>query len=369
MSGGALNLVGERYGRLVVIEQQGRDRFGDSLWLCQCDCGKQKLIRGGSLRSKSTPTISCGCSRFGRKCSESTRAKRATAAKKRWSNPEFKQRMAKINEKFKKQRPPAVLCGCGCGEMASHGRVYLVGHNSRMNHPMEGRKHSDETRKKLSVSHLGQPSGRKGKKASPESILKMSISHKGKKLTEAHKKKISIKSREVWAKKSKDERTDWHRKIGDGNRGKTVSLESRKKMSKAKTGGKASEKTKALLSKVIKRRYLDSEYVEKIRKAWNRKPNKLEKRMLKILDTLFPAEWKYTGDYSFVINGKNPDFVNCNGKKKIIEVYGFHWHQGDDPQDRINEFKPFGYGTLVIWDYEFKNMECLIERLNNFMVE
>jgi predicted nucleotide-binding protein (sugar kinase/HSP70/actin superfamily) len=37
-------------------------------------------------------------------------------------------------------------------------------------------------------------------------------------------------------------------------------------------------------------------------------------------------------DYFFKNNGKiiieryNPDFIQCNGKKKIIELFGEYWH-------------------------------------------
>lgn len=57
-----------------------------------------------------------------------------------------------------KNRPPLVpqLCACGCGEYAAvderRNRVskYVSGHNSRVSHPMQGRTHTEETRKKLS---------------------------------------------------------------------------------------------------------------------------------------------------------------------------------------------------------------------------
>ena len=47
-----LELVGRRFGKLV-------DRHGASMWLCQCDCGKRRVIRGSRL-SRGT-TRSCGC--------------------------------------------------------------------------------------------------------------------------------------------------------------------------------------------------------------------------------------------------------------------------------------------------------------------
>lgn len=100
--------------------------------------------------------------------------------------------------------------------------------------------------------------------------------------------------------------------------------------------------------------------------AWGIKPNKPEKFLLRLLNDLHPGEWKYTGDFSMTINGKCPDFVNCNGQKKIIELFGHYWHRGQNPQERIDVFKPFGYETLVIWEHELKNIENLIEKINAF---
>lgn len=53
-----VDITGNRYGSLVVLEQ--RENIGQkTAWLCQCDCGNQKIIRGDSL--KSGATRSCGC--------------------------------------------------------------------------------------------------------------------------------------------------------------------------------------------------------------------------------------------------------------------------------------------------------------------
>lgn len=53
------NLIGQRFGILTVIEDAGNDQRGNSLWLCQCDCGNTKVIRGSKL--KEGQNLSCGC--------------------------------------------------------------------------------------------------------------------------------------------------------------------------------------------------------------------------------------------------------------------------------------------------------------------
>lgn len=54
------NLIGGRYGRLVVIEYVGNySKNRQALFNCLCDCGKQAIARGSSLTSGKTK--SCGC--------------------------------------------------------------------------------------------------------------------------------------------------------------------------------------------------------------------------------------------------------------------------------------------------------------------
>lgn len=57
----ALDLTGQRFGRLVAIKQADRAADGKIQWLCQCDCGNTKAVTGSKLRSGHTS--SCGCFR------------------------------------------------------------------------------------------------------------------------------------------------------------------------------------------------------------------------------------------------------------------------------------------------------------------
>ena len=69
-----LDITGERFGRLTVLERYGSEKsFSNpgvvySTWICRCDCGNEKVVRGVNL--KSGMTRSCGCLRrekaFGR---------------------------------------------------------------------------------------------------------------------------------------------------------------------------------------------------------------------------------------------------------------------------------------------------------------
>ena len=55
----AIDLTGQRFGRLTVIERRGSTTDGQATWLCQCDCGNQSVVAGGHLRKGQT--TSCGC--------------------------------------------------------------------------------------------------------------------------------------------------------------------------------------------------------------------------------------------------------------------------------------------------------------------
>ena len=56
-----IDLTGQRFERLLVLERGENNARGHSRWVCRCDCGRTKLVwatdlRGGRSRS-------CGCLR------------------------------------------------------------------------------------------------------------------------------------------------------------------------------------------------------------------------------------------------------------------------------------------------------------------
>ncbi len=56
------DLVGERRGRLIVVQDAGRDKHGNVLWQCKCDCGNTTITPGFELSlNKKHKTRSCGC--------------------------------------------------------------------------------------------------------------------------------------------------------------------------------------------------------------------------------------------------------------------------------------------------------------------
>jgi transposase len=97
------------------------------------------------------------------------------------------------------------------------------------------------------------------------------------------------------------------------------------------------------------------------------RPNKTEAKLLEILNSILPNQYKYNSG-EIMIGNMIPDFVNCNGQKKVIELFGRHWHKPGSEVERIKKFKEYGYDCLVIWDYELKksNLENLKNKIISF---
>jgi hypothetical protein len=53
--------VGDRFGRLTVIQLLPKGPASERMLLCQCDCGTRKSIRASNLRPNQTS--GCGCGR------------------------------------------------------------------------------------------------------------------------------------------------------------------------------------------------------------------------------------------------------------------------------------------------------------------
>ena len=64
----AINEIGNKYGLLRVLSRAENDRHGKAQWLCECECGKQIIVGGASLRKGNTKT--CGCRRLSAETAE-----------------------------------------------------------------------------------------------------------------------------------------------------------------------------------------------------------------------------------------------------------------------------------------------------------
>jgi hypothetical protein len=56
-----VDLTGRKFGRLTVLRRSVRDVARKPMWVCQCECGTVKDVRGSHLTMGKT--ISCTCAR------------------------------------------------------------------------------------------------------------------------------------------------------------------------------------------------------------------------------------------------------------------------------------------------------------------
>jgi len=128
-------------------------------------------------------------------------------------------------------------------------------------------------------------------------------------------------------------------------------------------------KRRAMMVSEYMKQLSESEKIRRYKKmlcAASASPNKKETILDNILQKYFSGEWKYVGKGDFLIGRKIPDFVNINGKKQVIELYGTYWHRGDNPQDRIELFGNYGFSTLIVWEKELDNIPLLVKKIKSF---
>lgn len=282
-----------------------------------------------------------------------------------------------------------------------------------------GKKLSEDTKKKLSQKLAGR-------KYSDETKRRMSLACKGRKLSEDTKRKISLANQKKYFKDdgtgqlcfgksgfqnysfdivSKRRKERWARaghnvilqdrglKEGDiplslGEIGDIVIIHNNiplikvcceicgeKQMWTRITKGKPrSTRCSSCASREMWKQYPYifgksrlKKWQESMKGSIHMRPNNAEKHLFSILCQLYPGQWAFVGDWSMILAGKNPDFVNRNGKKLIIELFGDYWHQGENPQVRIDTFARYGFRTLVIWESELKKPAILTDKIRKFV--
>jgi len=111
---------------------------------------------------------------------------------------------------------------------------------------------------------------------------------------------------------------------------------------------------KAKISENSLKNWANPEYQKMMAIARALKPNKLER----IFDNLTPNNIRYVGDLSFWIVTKkgtrNPDF-KVKDQRKIIELFGDYWHEGENPKDKIKEYTEVGWSCIIFWENEVYN--------------
>lgn len=253
------------------------------------------------------------------------------------------------------------LCDYGCGQEAKYqmtsGKWCCESFYSKC--PSVKKKNSEKTVKRL-TGLFGDKNPHYGKKHSEETKKKMSFLMKN--------------------KKNPMKNSEYVMKNRLSNIGKKISSETRIKMSDAKKGNKNhfyhkthTQISKDKIRKKVKELYKDNNFLKKYSRSLTKKPNKLESLIMTLLDKFLPKHYEFVGDYSFWIDGKNPDFINKQ-KNHLIELFGDYWHsekitgksKQTEENERIQHFKKNGYKTLIIWEGELSDIEQVIHKILNF---
>jgi len=235
-----------------------------------------------------------------------------------------------------------------------------------------GKHASDETRRKLSIAHMGhRPSAatlkkmsevRKGIPRSEETKEKMRIARTGKKRSPETVKKMSesMKGHVPWSK------------------GIPMSEETKKKLSLINTGKHHTEETRAkmrlLRPSPETRMKMSIAHIGKFRSAetirkmlMRHEMTRLEKKFLGIVEKN-GLPYKFVGDGSFMIGRKNPDFINVNGLKIAVEVYARYYKLRHAEtvkawqEDRERVFKEYGW-TAIFFDETQVNESNILNKL------
>jgi len=109
--------------------------------------------------------------------------------------------------------------------------------------------------------------------------------------------------------------------------------------------------------------------MKSLRQSLRVRPNKPEKELMDIFERN-NIKFDYVGDLSYLIDGKNPDFINIENNQ-IIELFGEFWHSDNNPwyetsndeKSRVEFFRERGWKCLVIWDSELEDEEGIIDKI------
>lgn len=150
--------------------------------------------------------------------------------------------------------------------------------------------------------------------------------------------------------------------------GKHLSEESKRKNALAHKGKRLSPEHRAKIAEANRKR--SPEVLMKVIKGLRLRPTRPEKQLIDIFGR-HNLPFRYVGDGQVIISGLFPDFINVNGRKEIIELFGEYWHERATKPTQTEHgrgaiFKGFGYRTLVIWTKELKDEERVVAKIKAF---
>jgi G:T-mismatch repair DNA endonuclease (very short patch repair protein) len=134
-----------------------------------------------------------------------------------------------------------------------------------------------------------------------------------------------------------------------------------KRMAESKTG-KSIPKLKEFW------RLHHDEQIKRMMVGEHKKPNKLERRLTELIDKN-GLPFRYVGNWEFMVAGKCPDFLNTDGRKLLIELFGNYWHTvkaRETVEERVERFRKHGFETLVLWEKEMDDEQLIVDKIRQF---
>ena len=230
----------------------------------------------------------------------------------------------------------------------------------------------------ISCAQKGERNHAYGKHLSKETREKISKANKGRKHNELTKQKIGK------AHKGKYVSEETKRKMSEATKGMHHSRETKKKISETQIGEKSHnfgktftkehiQKLSEATKKYFKNNPLGLERLRKMRKhqkfpQHHTKPELIFENICKQNN----LDFHYVGDGSLWIGKKgekqlNPDFIEANGKKIIVEVFGDYWHspllnrnmkEYGTFEYRKEHYKQFGWKSIFLWESDLKRKDA-----------
>ena len=189
-------------------------------------------------------------------------------------------------------------------------------------------------------------------------LYSIPLRHKGESSALAHKKHPQMHTHmKPWPKGVKQSH-ELAMKRADSRRGYSPTPETRALISKSHIGVKWSQT----------RRDKDIPIVMQNRKV---RPTGIECAVKAVIEK-HGLPYKYVGDGYTWIAGRCPDFLNVNGEKTVVEVFGRWWHDRSvnpkvktkhTEQATIDHYAKYGFKTIVIWEEQATDDEFVLRAL------
>lgn len=141
--GTLIDLTGQVFGKLTVIERDMSKPKGKAYWICRCECGNTKSIVGTDLRSGKTS--SCGC-----KIAEAAKNNRRKLEGERFG------RLTVIKDSGQRKSEKVVWeCQCDCGQIVFVPTTYLTSGDTKSCGCLQRERTAETARKDLSNERFG----------------------------------------------------------------------------------------------------------------------------------------------------------------------------------------------------------------------